>query len=153
MDAYAIAGFNPAHRRFLTADGNMGCTSAYGVTFERGVELRYRDRNHVIISGTASIDVAGNTLFIGDIENQTERAFLNIQSLLSDANSIFTDVAHLIIYLRDYGDHKVVHEYVSKTYPDVPAVYVRAPVCRPEWLIEIECMAVAKASNPECMTY
>jgi hypothetical protein len=33
-------------------------------------------------------------------------------------------------------------------FPGRPYVIVHAPVCRPGWLIEMECMAVKQVNNP-----
>ncbi|HEX2947980.1 MAG TPA: translation initiation inhibitor, partial [Armatimonadota bacterium] len=56
MDAYAIAGVRPEQIQYLEALDNLCPTHVYGVTFERGVAVAYRDRKHIMISGTASID-------------------------------------------------------------------------------------------------
>ena len=32
-------------------------------------------------------------------------------------------------------------------FPDIPKVIVLAPVCRPGWLIEMECMATKAITN------
>src|SRR3989339_189268 len=55
MDAYAVSGVRPEQLKFLSAPQQISPTHIYGVTFERGVAVDYRDRRHVIISGTASI--------------------------------------------------------------------------------------------------
>jgi hypothetical protein len=43
----------------------------------------------------------------------------------------------------------VVSEMFSKKYPHVPTVFTLAPVCRPSWLIEMECIAIQAAKNNE----
>ena len=35
----------------------------------------------------------------------------------------------------------------------VPTVIVLVPVCRPGWLIEMECMAIAPRRNPQFPTF
>ncbi|HZH73513.1 MAG TPA: hypothetical protein VFD91_13530 [Mariniphaga sp.] len=52
------------------------------------------------------------------------------------------DVPHLIVYLRDVADYQVVRDYLSEMAFEIPTVIVHAPVCRPEWLIEMECIAL-----------
>ena len=34
----------------------------------------------------------------------------------------------------------------ARRWPDIPAVITLAPVCRPEWLVEMECVAVTKGA-------
>ncbi|MFN2115781.1 MAG: sugar phosphate nucleotidyltransferase, partial [Anaerolineae bacterium] len=53
-------------------------TIDYGVTFERGIRIRFGDRSHLHISGTASIDKCGEIVHPGDILKQTERTVANI---------------------------------------------------------------------------
>ena len=49
---------------------------------------------------------------------------------------------HAVVYLRDQADFRVVCNLLACRLPHVPLVVVHAPVCRPGWLIEMECMAV-----------
>lgn len=59
------------------------------------------------------------------------------------------DVGHMIVYLRDTADYAVVNQMFEERFPDVPKVIVHAPVCRPGWLIEMECMATKAVINTE----
>jgi len=142
MDAYSIGGLHPGQLRYLYALDHLSRTSDYGVTFERGATVRYGDRKHIFISGTASIDAQGKILFEGDIRKQTERMMENVQALLSEAGSGVQDIAAAIVYLRVPGDYPAVKEILSKTWPGLEAIYVHAPVCRPAWLVEMECIAL-----------
>ena len=54
---------------------------------------------------------------------------------------------HIIVYLRDIADYAVVKEMFDKRFPDIPRVVTLASVCRPGWLVEMECMAVKKISD------
>ena len=48
----------------------------------------------------------------------------------------------MIVYLRDTADYAVVRDIYEECFPQKPVVFLLAPVCRPGWLIEMECMAV-----------
>lgn len=147
MDAYAVAGLKPGQQQYLYGKTHLNPTYEYGVTFERGVKVLYGDRSHLFISGTASIDNKGDVLYEGDIVRQTERMWENISVLLQEGGASFIDVASMIIYLRDVSDREVVSKMYEKRFPDVPKVILYAPVCRPGWLIEMECMAIDPESN------
>ena len=41
----------------------------------------------------------------------------------------------------------------DERFPDTPRVFVYAPVCRPGWLIEMECMGVKSLENKEFAPY
>ena len=149
LGSYALKGFKPEQQRYLYAASHLNRTSEYGVTFERGTLLRFGDRNHAIISGTASIDNKGEVMHVGDIEMQTHRMWENVETLLGEAGMTMADAAHLIVYLRDIADYDVVSRLFREKYPDIPTVFTLAPVCRPAWLIEMECMAIQTAQNSE----
>ena len=44
--------------------------------------------------------------------------------------------------------YEAVSRMFSEKYPAVPTVFTLAPVCRPSWLVEMECLAITGASNP-----
>nr|WP_319393875.1 Rid family hydrolase [uncultured Desulfobacter sp.] len=149
MDAYSISGLHPGQIRHLKAPDMLNPTHEYGVTFERGTSVDYGDRRHIFISGTASIDRYGQVVHKGNVAKQTRRTLDNIQALLAEAGADMAHVRHLIVYLRDVSDRTVVDTFFREHYPDIPRIIVLAPVCRPEWLIEMECMAVMPVSNPQ----
>jgi len=149
MDAYAIANVQPEQIRYLHAPTHLNPTYEYGVTFERGTAVDYGDRRHVFISGTASINNRGEIVHPFDVEKQTARTFENVQVLLAEAGATMQHIAHMVIYLRDIADHDVVNRYVAQHYPDIPRVILWAPVCRPGWLVEVECMAIVSAENQQ----
>ena len=153
MDNYAIAGIKPEQIHYLYAPTHLNRTSDYGVSFERGTYIDYADRRHVFISGTASINNKGEILFPKDVENQTRRMWENVEALLKEADCTYDDVSEMIIYLRDVADYELVHSLFKERFPDKPYVIVHAPVCRPGWLVEMECMAVKTNNNPELPTF
>ena len=153
MDAYAVDGLQQEQIHYLYAPTHLNPTYEYGVSFERGTYIDYGDRRHVFISGTASINNRGEIMFLGDIRRQTERMWENVEALLAEAECTFEHVPHLIVYLRDIADYTVVEEMFEKRFPTIPKVYLLAPVCRPGWLIEMECMAVRPICNAAYRPY
>jgi enamine deaminase RidA (YjgF/YER057c/UK114 family) len=149
LDAYAISGVRPEQIRFLAAPEHLSPTHIYGVTFERGTSVAYRDRKHAFISGTASIDRDGNILHAGDGCRQLDRTLENMEALLAQAGATLADMSHFIVYVRDPADHETARRQMRDRFPDVPLVVVTAPVCRPGWLIEVEGMAVVGEANAE----
>ena len=141
LDAVAVSGPGVLVN-YLNGASHLNRTSQYGVRFERGTRIEYPDRNHVYISGTASIDNNGKILYEGDIVRQTERMIENVGVLLEEAGCGFGQVGSMIVYLRDSADYAVVKDIFDKRFPDCPRVIVQAPVCRPGWLVEMECIAI-----------
>ena len=147
MDNYAIAGINKEQVHYLYAPTHLNRTSDYGVSFERGTYIDYRDRRHVIISGTASINNKGQIEHPKDIVKQTHRMWDNVEALLREADSSYDEVGIMIVYLRDFADYDVVRRLYDERFPDKPRIIVHAPVCRSGWLIEMECMAIKPMDN------
>ena len=148
MDNYAIAGIQKEQIHYLYAPTHLNRTSDYGVSFERGTYIDYADRRHVIISGTASINNKGEVIYAKDIVKQTQRMWDNVEALLNEAECNYDDVCEMIVYLRDLADYQIVSELYKKRFPGKPYVIIHAPVCRPGWLVEMECMAVKSISSP-----
>jgi len=147
MDALSVKGLEKNQIHFLNALDHLNPTHEYGVTFERGTVVEYGDRKQIFISGTASIDNKGEVVHVGDVYQQMDRAIENIEALLNDTNAKLDDLAKIIVYLRDQGDHQIVDQYLINRFKGLPYVIVWAPVCRPGWLIEIEGIALTKHEN------
>lgn len=145
--AYAIKGFQPGQQRYLYAPSHLNPTYEYGVTFERGVRMAYGDRAHVFVSGTASIDNHGRVVHEGDVRRQTQRMWDNVEALLSEGGATFADMMQIVVYLRDVADYAVVRQLFAEKFPGMPCIITLAPVCRPTWLIEMECIAVTPAKE------
>lgn len=153
MDAYAVDGLKSEQICYLYAPTHLNPTYEYGVSFERGTAVTYGDRRHIFISGTASINNRGEVVHVGDIRRQTERMWENVEMLLREGECDFSHVAHLLVYLRDGADYRVVKEMFDARFPDIPKLFLLAPVCRPGWLIEMECMAVRQMDDSRYPDY
>ena len=147
FDSYAIEGIQKEQIQYLYAKTHLSPTYEYGVTFERGTCVYYGDRRHVFISGTASIDNKGEILYEGNVEKQAIRMLENVDALLKETECGFEDIAQMIVYLRDIADYQITKNIIEKQFPLTPKVIVLAPVCRPGWLIEMECIAVKEDNN------
>ena len=148
MDGYAVKGLDERQIQYLHAYDHLSPTALYGVTFERGTAVTYGDRKHVFISGTASIDKEGKVVHVGDPVKQTERMLENVDALLKEADARFEDIRYCLVYLRNAADYPRVREVLQRAYPALEPIYVLAPVCRPTWLVEMECMAITGKGNP-----
>ena len=149
LNTHLIKGLDDGQIQFLYAKENLNPTYEYGVTFERGVFIDFGDRRKVYISGTASIDNKGLIVHPGDIEKQVYRMWENVSALLDEADCAFDDLIQIIVYLRDMADYKLVNKLFNQKFPTVPKVIVLAPICRPGWLVEMECIASKTLSNPQ----
>jgi len=82
---------------------------------------------------------------IGDIEAQAERAMANIATLLQEAGSRVEDIVKVVVYLIDprYRDpvYRVMGRWLKGVHPVSTGIVVSA-LARPEWLVEIDTTAV-----------
>lgn len=147
LGTYAITGLEPEQQHYLYAPTHLNPTYEYGVTFERGTVVEYGDREHVFISGTASINNKGEVVHVGDIVLQTQRMWENVEALLKEGETGWEDVMQIVVYLRDTADYEVVRQLFAERFPHIPTVITLAPVCRPTWLVEMECIAVKEKVN------
>ncbi len=143
MDSYSVLGLHEGQMRQINAPEYLNPTYEYGVAFERATSVDYIDRRQLFVSGTASIDNHGEVVWEGDIRRQTERMWTNVEALLREASCRWENVGHMLVYLRDPADAPVVGDLFRQRFPDTPFLILLAPVCRPGWLIEMECMATA----------
>lgn len=146
MDAYSILDLRPRQMTFLSDLDKLCATKDYNVHFERGTKIAYADRAHHFISGTASIDAAGTVVHPGNVVKQLDRALVNVEALLASGDARLRDMMHLIVYLRDVADERRVRDLLAERLPDLPTIMVQGPVCRPDWLIEIEGIGVAESN-------
>jgi enamine deaminase RidA (YjgF/YER057c/UK114 family) len=153
MDAYSILDLDPAQVFYLNDFDHLCPTKDYQVTFERGTRISYADRAHSFISGTASIDRFGKTVHLGDVMKQLELTLVNIDALLKSGNAAIDDMMCMIVYLRDSADYARVSARLSERFPDIPMVIVEGAVCRPEWLIEIEGIAIKANDDPKMPSF
>lgn len=82
---------------------------------------------------------------VGDVEAQAEKAMANIAMLLEEAGSRLEDIVKIVIYLVDprYREpvYRVVGKWLRGVFPVSTGLVVSA-LARPEWLVEIDATAV-----------
>ena len=82
---------------------------------------------------------------VGDVAAQTEKAMANIAMLLDEAGSKLEDICKITVYLVDVRYREAVYTVMGKwlkgVYPASTGVVISA-LARPEWLVEIDAIAV-----------
>src|ERR687889_379062 len=82
---------------------------------------------------------------IGDVVAQTERAMGNIAVLLQESGSALDDIVKIVVYLTDIRYREAVYQVMGRwlkgVFPVSTGVVVTA-LARPEWLVEIDATAV-----------
>ena len=82
---------------------------------------------------------------VGDVAVQTEKAMANIAMLLDEAGSKLEDICKITVYLVDVRYREAVYTVLGKwlkgVYPVSTGLVISA-LARPEWLVEIDVIAV-----------
>jgi enamine deaminase RidA (YjgF/YER057c/UK114 family) len=100
----------------------------------------------VFVRGQIGQDLeTGNSVSIGDPAGQAERAMANIKMLLEEAGSSLDHVCKITIYIVDPRYREPVYRTVGKwlkgVFPVSTGLVVSA-LARPEWLVEVDVIAV-----------
>ena len=86
---------------------------------------------------------------IGDVEAQAERAMANIAMLLDEAGGELADIVKVVVYLTDvsYREpvYRVMGRWLTGVFPVSTGLVVTA-LARPEWVVEIDATAVVSGA-------
>ncbi|MFO1163354.1 MAG: RidA family protein [Reyranellaceae bacterium] len=105
----------------------------------------------VFVRGQIGQDLdTSKSVGIGDVAAQTEQAMANIKMLLEEAGSKLEHVCKITIYIIDprYREtvYRVVGKWLKGVFPVSTGIVVSA-LARPEWLVEVDAMAVIPPSR------
>lgn len=100
----------------------------------------------VFVRGQIGQDLGtSESVAIGDVTGQTEQAMANIAMLLDEAGARLEHVCKITIYIVDprYREavYRVVGKWLKGVFPVSTGIVVSA-LARPEWLVEVDAIAV-----------
>ena len=105
-----------------------------------------RAGNLIFVRGQVGSDFDGNVVGVGDPAAQADQAMRNVDQLLREAGSKLQDICKITVYITDRAYREDVYQQIGKwlkgVYPVSTGLIVQG-LARPEWLMEIEVMAVA----------
>ncbi|HEX4252737.1 MAG TPA: RidA family protein [Pseudonocardia sp.] len=111
------------------------------------ISLAVRANGLIFVSGQAGIDESGETV-PGGFEAQARQVFTNLATVLGEAGATLADVAKVTIMVTDMSHLDMIiklrGEYFTEPYPADTLLQV-AGLARPDWVIEIDAVAVARA--------
>lgn len=114
--------------------------------FERALLLANSQYSTLYISGTASI-IGQETIGKEDIEKQTIVTIENIKKLtdterisqLMSSQVLYREKISLLrVYIKRQNDFSIARQIISEHFPQIPAIFIEADICRDDLLIEIE---------------
>lgn len=117
--------------------------------FERAKLIEMERGVCCFVSGTAAIR-GEESVDANSAQLQTVRTIENIEHLVSKENlerfgcrPYDLKCAKLHIFIKRPEDYEVVRAEVERAYPQTPAIYTVADVCRGELLVEIEAILIS----------
>jgi enamine deaminase RidA (YjgF/YER057c/UK114 family) len=115
----------------------------YGSSFSRAVEVAMPDHRRLMVSGTASIDLQGQTAHLGDMDAQTDLTMRVVEAILRAREMDWSDVCRAVAYVKHARHAPALARYcAARRLPALPVVTTKADVCREGLLFEIEVDAV-----------
>jgi enamine deaminase RidA (YjgF/YER057c/UK114 family) len=146
-DFYALLNSEDAQIEIMHTP-TLNEAPAYGSAFSRGMKISLPEKTVLFISGTASVDEGGATIHVGDSGKQIERMLLNVQQLLKPHGASFADLVQVISYLKSADDLEIFRKIASEWgLVSMPNSIVKAGVCRPNLLCEMEAIAILPKSD------
>lgn len=102
----------------------------------------------IFVAGQVARDVKGNLVGKGDARAQTEQVFRNLKLVLEAAGSGMHKVGKLTVFTTSLQYRPIIHETRSRVFKEaghLPAstLAVVASLADPDWLVEIEAVAMA----------
>jgi enamine deaminase RidA (YjgF/YER057c/UK114 family) len=100
----------------------------------------------VFVRGQVGQDLdTSKSVGIGDAAAQTDRAMANIKMLLEEAGSKLEHICKITVYIIDLRYREQVYRTIGKWLKGVHPVstgLVVSALARPEWLVEVDVIAV-----------
>jgi enamine deaminase RidA (YjgF/YER057c/UK114 family) len=140
----AVKSDDEGVRAFEVPSPLQSSATQYGSSFSRAVELELPDLRRLYISGTASIDAQGKTIFLGDCAAQVRQTMEIVQAILQSREMDWGDVTRSLVYFKRGADAPLFEKYRQENgVPPFPAIVVENDICREDLLFEIEVDAIA----------
>ena len=107
---------------------------------------KVRDGKPIFIAGQVALDVSGNLVGRGDFRAQAQQAFENLKAAVEAAGGSLSSLAKLNVYVVDVTQlpqyREVRDRYIDIQHPPASTAVQVAALFRPEFLIELEAVAV-----------
>jgi enamine deaminase RidA (YjgF/YER057c/UK114 family) len=115
----------------------------YGSAFSRAVLMQSPHEKRLIVSGTASINETGRTVFAGALDAQIEQTMKVVAALLGSQGMGWPNVVRSIAYVKNpAGAGEFSRFLASSSLPVFPCIVAHNEICRDDLLFEIEVDAV-----------
>lgn len=146
LDLCAILDPKDAEREQVTAPA-LCDPSKFDAAFSRATKLASSDSTHLFVSATPGVDENGQPDTADDAGHQMERMLANLEKLLEAQGAGWDGLVQAVTYLTS-AEHLERYEELcgARGITEVPHTIVRADLCRPDLVSEMEAVAVLPAT-------
>ncbi len=110
------------------------------------------DRRTVYVAGQIALDSTGKLVGAGDFRAQAEQVLANLRRALASVGASFADVVKTTTFITDAKQVPALREvrthHLDPKHPPASTLLVVSALARPEFLIEIEAIAVLRSPWP-----
>jgi enamine deaminase RidA (YjgF/YER057c/UK114 family) len=106
----------------------------------------------VFVAGQVAINAAGETVGAGDFGAQAEQVLANLERALEGAGATFSSVVNLTIFCTQAVDRGQLRELggpfrkrIGNAMPPASTLIFVGGLMNPDWLIEIQAVAMVKS--------
>jgi enamine deaminase RidA (YjgF/YER057c/UK114 family) len=111
----------------------------YGSAFSRAMNIHEPDNTTILLSGTASINRDGNTVFASDTRSQILKTFEIVEALIRAEGASLKDICTATVFIKKPEDFEIYQKTAAELgLSNIPAVSIVADVCRHDLLFEID---------------
>ena len=112
---------------------------AYGSSFSRATEILLSGVKRLLVSGTASIEPGGKTVWQGDPVKQIALTMDVVEAILRPRGMSHRDVTRATAYFKQAADVAIFQNWLTAhDLSAMPVVLVHCDICRDDLLFEIE---------------
>lgn len=141
MDLVAICG--SGHQALMLKSSAQGEAFDYGSAFSRAVAVVEEAGETVYVSGTAAVGCEGQSVGVGDLHQQVLHTLDSVEALIAPRGFSLQDFSNATVFLKRGCDVETVRQVFTTRAPRLlKGLFVRADICRPELLFEIDGLAV-----------
>ncbi len=119
----------------------------YGSAFSRAMVIDDQESKYVYLSGTASINDKGETVYLDDIKKQIEMTGSVIETLTYDEGLNIRNICEGTVFLKKAEYIDDYKEYCHKNNLELPCIITVANVCRDDLLFEIDATLMGKSTR------
>lgn len=144
MDVFAVIPSSPSTVEIEPVTGlKQKSAYRYGSAFSRAMRISETDCTHILVSGTASINDRGETVFLGDTRAQMHKTIEIVDALIRTKGATLANICDATVFLKNAEDIKIWREVSKeKGLDNMPQVCMVADVCRDDLLFELDANVV-----------